>query len=128
VSHALKRGHFKQERIDSKLSKVEEKGSIFKVQNRAQQIKEQDKTAAVTGLIPYGKLVIKRNMEDLKTELECRGVAPEDVPSKISKRIEALKEIETQRLMDSENMSRLDASKHKAFRIQSSAPFKLTDA
>jgi len=128
VSHALKGGHFKQERIDSKLSKAEEKGSTFKAQNKAQQIKEQDKTAAATGLIPHGKLVIKCNMEDLKTELECRGVEPEDAPSKMSKRIEALKELETQRLMDSENMSRLDASKHKAFLIQSIAPFKLTDA
>jgi len=127
VSHALKRGHFKQERIDAKLNKVEAKGSTFKAQNKAQQKKEQDKTAAVTGLIPYGKLVIKRNMDDLKVELEHRGVEPEDAPSKISKRIEALKELETQRLMDAENMSRMDASKHKAFCIQSGAAFKLRD-
>jgi len=89
--------------------------------------KEQDKTAAATGLVPYGKLVKKRNLEDLRVELEFRGLEPNGVPALTSERVKALKELETQRLIDQENLSRLDANKHKAFRIQSTALFKLID-
>jgi len=82
----------------------------------------------VSGLVPYGKLVIKRNLEDLLVELLFRGAEDEDIPSNIKGRITLLKEYETRRLLEAENMSQCDAVKHKAFRKQSGASFKLTDA
>jgi len=80
---------------------------------------------AVTGLIPYGKLVIARNMDDLRVELEFRGVAPADVPDAITKRKELLKAFETQRLIAA-GVSAAVAEAKKEFMMQSAAPFKLT--
>jgi len=120
-------GHYKSERIDSKKANVDEKGSKFKKQNLSQQLKAQCKTAAVSGLIPYGKLVKARNMVDLEIELIHRGV-PEDVISdKISERKEMLKLLEMERLMMDCGMSEADALTHKEFKKQSNAPFKMTD-
>ena len=57
-SYALsKRGHFEQDRIDAKKTRVESQGVVFKCQNVAQQTKQQHLIPAITGMIPYGKLV-----------------------------------------------------------------------
>jgi len=128
LSHSLaSAGHFKNERIEAKIAKVDEKGAQCKKQNVAQAVREQDKTATVTGLVPYGKLVIKRNLEDLLVELRFRGAEEEEIPPNIKGRIELLKKHETKRLMEAENMSQRDAVKHRAFRKQSGAPFNLID-
>jgi len=127
IQHSLKQGHFKKERVDAKKSKVEEIGFKCKPLNAAQQAKPQTKTPEVSGLIPYGKLVQARNFDDLKRELEFRGIEPEDVPDLVSLRVKKLKELESKRLIEHDNMTPLDAAKHKAFKILSTAKFRLRD-
>ena len=114
--------------MEDKKERVDEQGIKYKKQNVSQRVKPQTKTAAVSGLIPYGKLVKKRNMDDLKSELMCRGVPEEQIiPASISERKELLKELEIRRLMEDERMIKTDAMKVKAFKILSDAPFKLND-
>jgi len=128
LRYSLKVGHFKMERIEGKKEKIDENSNKFKKQNVTQRIKPQTKTAAVSGLIPYGKLTKARNMEDLKTELLTRGVPESEInPATITERKDKLKELEINRLMEDERMVRTDAVKVKAFKMLSEAPFKLTD-
>ena len=128
VSHALSStGHFKTERIDGKKANVDDKGDKYKKQNVAQQTRNQYKTAAVTGLIPYGKLVKARNMLDLEEELLFRGVPMDAIPVSVSDRKDMLRQLEIERLMMDCGMSEDDAVSQKAFKKQSNAPFKLTD-
>jgi len=128
ISYSLStQGHFRQDRIDAKKTKVDNKGNKFKKQNISQQMKKQNKTLAVTGLIPYGKLVKARNMSDLEEELLFRGVPVDVLPDKISDRKDMLKQLESERLMMEIGMPEADAVDHKAFKKLSNAPFKLTD-
>ena len=70
VSQALKGNHFRTQRIGDKKAHVDGSGTKYKPPNVAQQRdQQQELLPAVTGLIPYGKLVQKRNMEDLKKNL-----------------------------------------------------------
>lgn len=121
-------GHFKTERVDAKKANVDDKGPKHKKPNMAQQTKKQYRTSAVTGLIPYGKLVKARNMQDLEVELLFRGVPDDAIPASVSDRKDMLKQLEFERLMSDCGMSEQDAIGHKAFKKQSSAPFRLTDA
>jgi len=60
----------------------------------------QHLTPAVTGLIPYGKLVKARNYLDLKEDMVFRGMSLEEVPEKITDQKEWLKVLETERLVE----------------------------
>jgi len=116
-----KQGHFKNERIDTKMLKVDDQGSKYKKQNKHQVKKQQHMTHAVTGLIPYTKVTAKRNMEDIFVEIQFRQwqlnyQAP--IPNKMPLRKELLHRLETIRLIEEE---------HKTFLIQSEAAFKLSD-
>ena len=126
VKSALKETHFSQDRTQSKRSKVDDQGSKFKKQSANQEMKLQSKTAAVTGLIPYGKLVKAKHMEDLKVELIFRGVPEEEVPVSITERKELLKTLEGERMV-MEGMNHDDAFALKTFKKQSRAPFNLVD-
>jgi len=123
-----KKGHFKQERTAQKTVQFDSTASKHKKPNVNQQAKAQQQTPAVTGLIPYGKLVKSRNMEDLKTELLHRGVAADKVPKSITDRKNMLKELELKRLKDAGiDVTAAKAQADKHFQKQSAAPFKLTD-
>ena len=128
VQCSLKQGHFKHERIEAKKDNVESGGDKCKRPNVAQQVREQHQTAAVSGLVQFGKLVKARNMDDLKTELLHRGVANEAVPKSMTERKKMLQELESRRLVD-EGMDESKASEQakRFFKKQSSAPFKTTD-
>jgi len=128
IQYSLQRGHFKNDRIEAKRNNVDELAPKYKRPNVAQQQKAQQLTPAVTGLIPYGKLVKKRNMEDLQDELLHRGVEPEDVPKSITDRKKMLQDLEMQRLLEAgmEQQAATEQSK-KHFLKQSDAPFKLDD-
>jgi len=121
-------GHFEQDRIDAKKTKVDTMGSKFKKPNQAQKTKQQHLMPAVTGLVPCGKLVKSRHMEDLKTELLYRGVKTEDVPKKITNRKQLLQELELNRLIE-EGMEKPQAATQakKHFKVLSTAPFKLVE-
>jgi len=125
VCYSMKQGHFRDERIETKKAKVDELGSKFKKPNIHQQRKQQTLTAAVTGLIPYDKLTNARNMLDLEEELLFRYVPIDEIPAKISKKKDMLKNLEIERLT-AEGVREDDASKLKTFKKQSDAPFKLT--
>ena len=128
ISYSLSNaGHFKSERIDSKKAKVDDKGVKCKRQNVSQQTRKQCKTAAVTGLIPCGKLVKARNMLDLEEELLFRGVPMDAVPVGVTDRKDMLKQLEVERLMMDCGVSETDAVAHKEFKKLSNAPFKLSD-
>lgn len=123
-----KRGHFEQDRIDSKKTRVESQGSVFKRQNVAQQTKQQHLMPAVTGMVPCGKLVQSRNMVDLEEELLFRGAPIEDMPKQITFRKTWLMENERSRLMEEESMDAKQAEdrSERLFKVLSAAPFKLT--
>jgi len=128
ISYALSsEGHFKTERIDAKKANVDDKGVKFKRQNVSQKTKKRYQTAAVTGLIPHGKLVKARNMDDLRIELLSRDVPEDVVPDSITERKEMLKQLEVERLMSDCGVPEADALAHKEFKKMSNAPFKLTD-
>jgi len=127
IRHSLAKGHFKIDRVEAKRSVVDDIGSNYKKPNVAQQIKPQTKTYQVTGLVPCGKLVQARNMDDLRIELLHRGVEPQDVPPQVTARKDKLRILESERLIEEENMTAQDATKHKAFKKLSDAPFRLTD-
>jgi len=125
-----RQGHFRNERIDSKMLKVDNQGSTFKKQNKHQVKKQQHMTHAVTGLIPYTKVTAKRNMQDIFTELQFRqwqlnyqGPIPKTMPL----RKDFLRRLETIRLIEEESVPIGLAEEHKTFVIQSEAPFKLSD-
>jgi len=126
VFYSMKQGHFRDDRIDTKRAKVDDLGSKFKRPNIHQQPKQQTLTAAVTGLIPYGKLTKGRNMLDLEEELLFRHVPIEEIPALISERKDMLRHLEIERLT-AEGVREDDAARLKTFKKQSDAPFKLTD-
>lgn len=82
ILHSITHGHYKEERLEAKKTKVDEQGPVYKKQNVTQTTHvQQHKMSAMTGLMPHGKLFSKGNghMDDLMTELIHRGVALEDV-------------------------------------------------
>lgn len=131
ILHALSsQCHFKIEQIDSKKANGEDKGIKYKYQNISQKMqKERYKTTAVTCLIPYGKLVKARNMDDLRIELLTRGVlVPADlVPDSVTERKQMLKQLEAERLMMECGVPEADALAHAEFKKMLDAPFKLSD-
>jgi len=122
-----KQGHFRADRINSKLATVDEKGAKYKRPNAAQQTKQQHKTPAVTGKIPFGKVVQGKHMEDLLTELTHRGVPLQEIPKKITERKALLKTLEATRLMEDESMKEeaASATASKHFKIMSTASFSM---
>jgi len=127
VHHSMKQGHFKNDRVDTKKARVDREGSKCKKPNAAQSKQtQQTLAAAVTGLIPYGKLSKARNMLDLEEELLFRGIPVEEIPPLISERKEMLKHLEIERLT-AEGTKEDDAAKLKTFKKQSNAPFKTSD-
>lgn len=100
VHYSLTKGHFHDARVNTKRARVDNEGSKFKRQNVNQKQKKQTLAAAVTGLIPYGKLAKARNMLDLEEELLFRGIPIEEIPTTVSERKEMLKNLEIERLTD----------------------------
>ena len=125
VHYSMKQGHFKNDRVGSKKSDIDDRGATFKRPNANQKPKQQTLTAAVTGLIPYGKLTKARNMLDLEEELLFRNVPIEEIPQSITDRKAMLKNLEIERLT-AEGVREEDAAKLKTFKKLSDAPFKLT--
>jgi len=86
IHHSLTNGHFREDhRIDDKKTTIDTEGIVCKKQNKSEQPKQQTITAAVRGfLVPFGKVVQKRNMDDLEIELLFRGMDEEEMPTKAS--------------------------------------------
>ena len=118
-------GHFSRVRAAKKRATVDDLGPVFKKQNVAQQMRPQRVMPAVTGKIPYSKIVRARNMKDLEIELLHRGL--DVIPASITKRKDELKKLEAARLVRDCNMERKDAANHKEFLPLSDAPFKTAD-
>jgi len=122
-------GHFQVERKEAKKTNIDDNGDVFKRQNVAQQPKPQQLQPAITGLLPHSKLVKKRNLDDLKTELLFRDVPEDVIPKSITDRKDTLRLHESWRLMHEDNVDE-DAATDQAdthFRNLSTAPFKLND-
>jgi len=127
VLRLLKHGHFKKVRIECKKTMIDESQSVDKKMNASQKTKEQELTAAVTGHVLFGKLVQRLHMDDLKTELVCRGVDEEQVPATVTARKKMLQEMETTRLREQLYMSENDANTmgKKQFEALSEAEFAM---
>jgi len=129
TAHSLARmGHFEMDRVDAKTTRVADQGLSFKKQNVAQQTKPQQLMPAITGLMPFGKLVKARNHDDLKVELLFREMPEADVPESITDRKAKLKQHEFNRLVSvgMEGKAAAEQAK-KCFMKLSDAPFKLND-
>jgi len=127
-----KEGHFEQSRIQKKKANFNERGSMYKKQNVAQQVKPQQQTPAATGLIPIGKLFATKegHREGLEIELVHRGVPIADVQKmKITARKDKPKTLEATRLVAEEGMTEAAAVERakKHFKVLSSAAFQFSD-
>jgi len=123
-----KPGHFKASRTTKKIAAFDRTSTRFKRPDVNQAPKPQHQTPAVTGLIPYGKLTKKRNLDDHKVELMFRGMPEDQAPKNITERKNALKKLKTKRLIDNgvdKAVAEEQAKQH--FMKQSTAPFKTTD-
>jgi len=103
---ALSREHYRAVRIGDKKVTVDDQGVKYKKPNVVQQIKQQHQTPTVSGLVPYGKLFLKKHdhMRGLEVELLHRGTLPANMPDKITGRKDLLKQLETQRLITEEGV------------------------
>jgi len=129
VVYALSRGHYKHERIDAKLTRVDNEGAKYRKQNKAQLAKQQTLMPAVTGLIPYNKVTQKRNKEDMRMEIRHRMWQlnyQTPLPVTVKDQKPLLMKLEAIRLTE-EGMAFGDAIGNKSFLIQSEATFKLSD-
>ena len=130
VEHAMtKAGHFQQQRINNKIATFDNQRETCKRQNVAQQVKPQQQTPAVTGLIPLGKIFQTKegHMQGLQVELCHRGVPIVEVQRmKITERKNKLKELETNRLVEEETMTPQAAAERakKYFKRLSTAEFQ----
>jgi len=132
VNRTLREDHFSEERTTTKLAFMDSKATKFKKQNAVQQVQQQHLTPATTGRTPYGKLVTTKegHMEGLEAELLHRGVALADIQKmKITARKDMIRKLETQCLVDDEDMNPKDAAEHckKHIKLLSSYKFRFTD-
>jgi len=130
VRHALKEGHFQEERIDQKKTRIDEQGIRHKKQNAAQQMKQQHLMPHISGLMPCSKITQKRNMNDVFVEIQfCQAQLKHQspIPKAIKGQKELLQLLESIRLIEEECSPTDQARSNKAFKPMSSAPFKLTD-
>ena len=82
-----------------------------------------DRTAAMHGLFPYGKLVMRLHMDALKTELLYRGCSEQEIKGwNITDRKKKLKELEIARVDNDEDMAK--AAALKAFKPLSGVHFQ----
>lgn len=126
IIRLLKHGHFKSERINKRKIEIDATANVNKRQNRGQQPKEQQLTAAVTGHVLFSLLVQRLHMDDLKLELMHRNVPENDIPESVTNRKNLLKDLEVERLK-SAGMKEEQATKigRKQFEVLSEAEFEM---
>jgi len=124
-------GHYSENQMDAKKTRVDDNGETFKKQNAIQlRHVPQHQTLAVTGLIPHGKLNTKGDghIDGLQVELCHRGIAAADVPDKTTARKDKLKQLEMQRLVgQGVPQHEADALGKKHFKVLSTFKFKFVD-
>ena len=123
ISRAMKEEHFKHERVEKLQTNALGKLNKNKKDNAMQQNNSGvDRTAAMHGLFPYGKLVMRLHMDALKTELLYRGCSDQEIKGwTITDRKKKIKELEIARVDNDEDMAK--AAALKAFKPLSGAEF-----
>jgi len=128
VSCSLKQGHFRDDRIEAKKTKVDEQGIKFKRPNVVQQTKQQTRMPGLTGLIPHSKIALKAFMDDMFAEIRCRQAKLQHcrpIPNQVKKRKEFLQLLKSIRLIEEDNLPVEQARGNKAFKKQSDVTFRL---
>jgi hypothetical protein len=126
IAKGMREEHFKQERVEKAATAVLSKVNKNKKENALQQKTGVDRTHAVEGLFPYGKLVKKLHFDALKQELLFRGCSEQEVNDlTITQRKNKLKELEIERLKDWDHVAAAAAKEAatRAFRPLSGALF-----
>jgi DNA-binding phage protein len=126
ISKVMREEHFKQERLEKTTHTVLSKVNKNKKENALQQKTGVDRTHAVEGLFPYGKLVKRLHFDALKTELLFRGCSEQEVNDlTITQRKKKLKELECKRLKDWDHVASAAAKEAatRAFKPLSGALF-----
>jgi hypothetical protein len=121
IAKSMREEHFKQVRVAKATHGMLAKVNKNKKENALQQKTGVDRTHAVEGLFPYGKLVKKLHFDALKVELLFRGCTEEDINDlTITQRKNRLKELEIERLKDFDGDKSIGT---KAFKPLSGASF-----
>jgi hypothetical protein len=126
IAKGMREEHFKQERVEKTTHAMLTKVNKNKKENALQQKTGVDRTHAVQGLFPYGKLVKKLHFDALKTELLFRGCSEQEINDlTITQRKNKLKELECARLRDWDHVASAAAkdAATRAFRPLSGALF-----
>ena len=115
--------HYRDERVKKVTDDTLEKLNNNKKDNAMQQKTGVDRTFAVEGLFPYGKLVKKLHFDAIKVELLFRGCSEDDIKDMTINQLKnKLKELEIQRVADGNNTKEKETAL-KAFKPLSSALF-----
>jgi hypothetical protein len=126
ITGLMRKEHFKEERVKQLQDDTLNKLNKNKMVNATQQRNGVDRTHAIQGLFPYGKLVKKLHFDALKTELLFRGCSEDEVNDMdITRRKNKLKELECDRFKDWDNVASAAAKEMatRAFRPLSGAQF-----
>jgi hypothetical protein len=124
IARDMRQEHFKQERVDKLKQDALAKVHKNKKENALQKKVGVDRTHAMEGLFPYGKLVKELHLDALKVELLHRGCTEEDIDKmKITARKAMLKEMECERLNDHLASEAEKEAATKAFKPLSGALF-----
>jgi hypothetical protein len=125
IAKDMREEHFKEERV----RKIQEQAAAKLYKNKKENIIQKksgvDRTHAMDGLFPYGKLVKKLHFDALKEELLFRGCSEQEVNDwTITQHKTKLKELETKRVDNDEVQEVSKAAALKAFKPLSGVHFQ----
>ena len=123
IAKLMRSQHYRDQRLQKVKDDALEKLNNNKKDNAVQLKSGVDRTFAVEGLFPYGKLVKKLHFDALKVELMFRGCTEDEVKQLgITQMKNKLKELEIQRVADGNNTKEKETAL-KAFKPLSTALF-----
>jgi hypothetical protein len=125
ISNAMRKDHFKVDRVLKLQQDALYKVHKNKKQNQLQKKTGVDRTHTMQGLFPYGKLVKKLHFDALKEELQFRGCTDEELHGlPITQLKTKLKELELARVDNDEEDATAKAAANKAFKPLSGVHFQ----
>jgi hypothetical protein len=122
IARVIRQDHFKKERIEGLLATANNKQSVNKKENCAQQKTGVDRTLDQLGFVAYGKLTKNPHLPSIRLELIHRGCPEEQTNTwKITECKHKLKEHELRRLRNTP----IQVHANKGFQPQSAAQFDM---
>jgi hypothetical protein len=128
IARTMRQDHFKQERVEKLQQTALAKLHKNKKENQLQKKTGVDRTHAMEGLFPYGKIVQALHFNALKEELLFRGCIEDEVDKmKVTDRKNKLKELEIKRVADNGGDASQKDAATKAFKPLSNALFPVKE-